>query len=620
MSDKWISPRTVLQNINGDLEAYAYELVENGSLPRLFVSFLRYDRRIQPSVLTTADWSIQIKMDDQGLLGAAIEERATKIWDIHNPSAEDALFIKGDPRTVFEIVFPVLHQGKVTGVGMVDFFDGELGRNPEELFVDASDWQNKISSIVSSPASLEDSLNQRLVHYVGDCVKATGSLRGYVAFAHWSGSPIYIAEGQDHDKFLPLSLDVGMVGEAYHRGEIINEGNVWRRPGYIPSDDRIASELVIPIKIHGRVVGVLNLEATTENHYSDALVRSALAFEDKIRSVSMDLLAPTESQDDEKLAIFGRHIQKTLKPSKLNLPNLKRDQLLEKSLENLRLSLESFAEVAYAKIFWTDGKKKSDEKRYSDQVLEQITTSSKPFITFEGKLKSILFGVKVSEQLVAVLEVELNDIHGPTIIDSAKLLVNVSISEIERRIENQRRFAIEPFLEKIVSLRTLEDALFFLPIFLGEYFDCDEVLVLSGHKLERDWVFQVQSAYPVTPKANKFPFSQTLSDSGSENERQAVLAHCIENDLTIISQRPRYSGRSKIGSNINSAAGPSWSIEHDSVRSILVFSLTSNKTSCKRFVLRLSRSTDVGGAPFNKHDIEKIEMIKGILEKMFSSS
>lgn len=67
----------------------------------------------------------------------------------------------------------------------------------------------------------------------------------------------------------------GLLGIAISSGRTINVPDVRKRIGYLQAVLETRSELVVPIKIEGRVVGVINSESERVNHY-DASVTLAI--------------------------------------------------------------------------------------------------------------------------------------------------------------------------------------------------------------------------------------------------------------------------------------------------------------------------------------------------------
>lgn len=608
MTNKQISSRPFARSIAPILQRLAVELVETGEAPRIFLSFLRMDRQLEPTVVTASDWIIQMKSDDKGLLGAAMNNDEIMSWAKSSSRPQASEFIHSDPRTIIEIAFPVHLNGGVTGVGMVDIFESDpVDISEEQLIVKASEWQQRFNKLIQSPELRHQDQYKEISHFLGDCIKQTGSLRGFIALRHWSGSPIYIVEGKGHEKFLPLSLDVGMVGEAFHSGEIINEGNVWMRPGYIPSDDRISSELVIPMIIDGKCFGVLNLEATRERHYSEERILIAIAFKNKITEVAWRFIEEDFNETEKMLVQLGGHLQETFTPIRLDTRPTRNDQLITSKFGSLVESVEALDEVERARVEWLDTSEESLGSNVSTQIIEKLKKERNPLVIISNGQREYLYGLKVLEDVVALMRVVFIEPHSPNIIDLVQLFVYTSISEITRRIEDKVSISFENFVGNVGAGIHREDAILQLKDFFLEYFHCEESLILSFEKLQELNIFSVYCASPRVDGPVDFPV--ILSDDDTHHFIQAV-----ESSDTLISERPRYHGSKRVVSADAILSGPSWSLEELRTRSVLVFAM---KLGSEIYVVRLKRSTTVGSAPFNERDKEKANSMKSLLEKVY---
>lgn len=63
----------------------------------------------------------------------------------------------------------------------------------------------------------------------------------------------------------------GLMGNTFATGNIINASNTNQDPRYFNAVGFTQSELVIPIKINGNVVGVINSESEETDHYSESI-------------------------------------------------------------------------------------------------------------------------------------------------------------------------------------------------------------------------------------------------------------------------------------------------------------------------------------------------------------
>jgi PAS domain S-box-containing protein len=64
-------------------------------------------------------------------------------------------------------------------------------------------------------------------------------------------------------------ISAGMTGKAVSLDRIIRSGDVTQDEAYIPINARVCSELCIPIRINGRVIGVLDVESQTQDAFGE---------------------------------------------------------------------------------------------------------------------------------------------------------------------------------------------------------------------------------------------------------------------------------------------------------------------------------------------------------------
>ncbi|MBM4072766.1 MAG: PAS domain S-box protein [Planctomycetes bacterium] len=67
---------------------------------------------------------------------------------------------------------------------------------------------------------------------------------------------------------MSFSLEEGITGLVARTGQALRVGDVSQHPAYLPADSRTRSELCVPIKIAGKVVGVVNVESQVVEGFS----------------------------------------------------------------------------------------------------------------------------------------------------------------------------------------------------------------------------------------------------------------------------------------------------------------------------------------------------------------
>jgi phosphoserine phosphatase RsbU/P len=131
---------------------------------------------------------------------------------------------------------------------------------------------------------------------------------------------------QEHRK-LALPLGTGLVGTAAQSNEPLRVSDVTKDPRYLNVHSETVSELVVPLASKGKVVGVLSLESTQRNHFTDNHQRFLMTLASRIASalVNAELYArvsQNEQRMDREMKI-AREIQRQLMPDELpSLPPL----------------------------------------------------------------------------------------------------------------------------------------------------------------------------------------------------------------------------------------------------------------------------------------------------------
>lgn len=70
---------------------------------------------------------------------------------------------------------------------------------------------------------------------------------------------------------MTIALDAGVCGAAFSQEKTLIVPDVHAFPGHIACDDRTKSEMVIPLRENGRVIGVLDLDSLKKNRFDEML-------------------------------------------------------------------------------------------------------------------------------------------------------------------------------------------------------------------------------------------------------------------------------------------------------------------------------------------------------------
>jgi phosphoserine phosphatase RsbU/P len=130
-----------------------------------------------------------------------------------------------------------------------------------------------------------------------------------------------IRSNEEEHRKLALPLGTGLVGTAAQLNEPLRIGDVSKDPRYLNIHSETLSELVVPLTSKGRVVGVLSLESTERDYFTDNHQRFLMTLASRVASalVNAELYArvsDNEQRMDREMKI-AREIQRQLMPDEL---------------------------------------------------------------------------------------------------------------------------------------------------------------------------------------------------------------------------------------------------------------------------------------------------------------
>jgi PAS domain S-box-containing protein len=94
-----------------------------------------------------------------------------------------------------------------------------------------------------------------------------------------------------YDESLSLSLDEGIIGEAYRANKAVNVGCVLDYPHYVSANEKTRSELCVPISLDGKVRWLVNVEDELENAFSEEEKDKLLEIVEEVSSIVGHLFA-----------------------------------------------------------------------------------------------------------------------------------------------------------------------------------------------------------------------------------------------------------------------------------------------------------------------------------------
>lgn len=107
--------------------------------------------------------------------------------------------------------------------------------------------------------------------------------------SHQSGLVVFADNISETKQRYRLVVMEGLMGNAFATGNVINVADTNQDSKYFQAVGRTKSELVIPIKFQGNVIGVINSESEEASHYTRAMVKRLLIISDAL-SIALNRL------------------------------------------------------------------------------------------------------------------------------------------------------------------------------------------------------------------------------------------------------------------------------------------------------------------------------------------
>ncbi len=119
------------------------------------------------------------------------------------------------------------------------------------------------------------SLTEGVPHFVANLANASALLWQKLDDINWAGfylleeETLVLGPFQGKPACIEIPLGRGVCGTAAKSGEIQLVENVHDFPGHIACDSASMSEIVIPIRKGGKVVGVLDIDSPSEKRFTE---------------------------------------------------------------------------------------------------------------------------------------------------------------------------------------------------------------------------------------------------------------------------------------------------------------------------------------------------------------
>lgn len=155
-------------------------------------------------------------------------------------------------------------------------------------------------STASIEASNEDELIERVTHIIGDTFhpKSFGLILVDRSTARIIAHPSYHIETDI--QIPPLPLGKGITGIVALTGQPMRISDVLHEPAYFPIDPQTRSELCVPLKINDQVIGLINIESSELDFFSE---------NDEVLLITLADQLAAEIQENRLFAASQRQLQ-----------------------------------------------------------------------------------------------------------------------------------------------------------------------------------------------------------------------------------------------------------------------------------------------------------------------
>jgi sigma-B regulation protein RsbU (phosphoserine phosphatase) len=285
--------------------------------------------------------NLRIKLGE-GVTGTAAMERTTVVVD---DVRKYPRYIEAVKNTRSELAVPLISKNHVVGVldiespepgyfredqaRLLNLLASQIAIAIENANVYESERRNRellallyeISLDVSSTLEVDE-----LVHKIAAAVKSRINYHTFSIFLLDEKQGLLrpkfvIRSNEQENRKLVLPLGTGLIGTAAKLKEPIRVGDVRQDPRYLNIHTEARSELVVPLTSKGRVVGVVDLESTEVNYFTEYHERFLMTLASRIASslVNAQLFAQV-AENEQRMARemkIAREIQRQLMPDEL---------------------------------------------------------------------------------------------------------------------------------------------------------------------------------------------------------------------------------------------------------------------------------------------------------------
>jgi GAF domain-containing protein len=478
MTEQKRFPAEILSLIEGDLAQLVHGYVRKHEVPRCLLAFIGegHSIDIRPALKTDESWQVLYARADEGLIGHVLQTGASATW---SGGDQPNYFKQGDPRTIFEIGAPIMHQGAPTGVLLIDYFEGEL-TSPNFPDWKLDQWCKEIERGLTATNKAKDEIEKSILHITGRCVNETESIGGYTALKRWDGTMMYVLAGKNAGRFRYFSQLEGICGEVLRRGVHQNVPYVWDHPRYRSSDDKVASEFVAPIIISDECIGVLNMEAVARDHYNTEREQQILYYAaeltvlaERYRKIVGSQIGAHGSLLSDLLEQLSAPVDEFFEWSSDNHIRAWAFDLLDRKVRRL----DGVYDLSFTDF---EGAGRSGSKqmiRKADEPPFEYEVTQRPDEYWECEFDMLDDAVTTSK-----LQVVFKNRPEESMLEIIDQFCRLTMNEVRRREEETRSVEFEWLMSDICNLST-EMMLATAPGRIKRIFNCDDVTYFAAKSL-----------------------------------------------------------------------------------------------------------------------------------------
>ena len=285
--------------------------------------------------------NLRIPIGD-GIIGtAALERKAIVVDDVRN----DLRYIEAVKTTRSELAVPLISQSRV--VGVLDIESPEIGYFRDEqvrllnllasqiaiaienAHVYESERRNRQMLALLYDVSLDMSSSLQLDEVVHKVAAAVKSIVNYHIFSifHLDErtavlTPRIVVRSNEREYLkTTIHLGTGLVGTAAQSNQAVRVGEVLSDSRYLRLHEETRSEIVVPLQHNGKVIGVIDLESTEPNYFTQYHERLLMTLASRIAmALGNAALYAKVSEDERRMdreMKIAREIQIRLMPEEI---------------------------------------------------------------------------------------------------------------------------------------------------------------------------------------------------------------------------------------------------------------------------------------------------------------